>query len=211
MQNEGWEPKWLTWSRQLMAIAQNGLTYVENHFDRERYEQVRQIAAAMMAEQSDMDCRKVVDLFSGEVGYATPKVDVRGVVFQEDKILLVKEREDGLWTLPGGWADVNESPQEAVVREVVEESGYRTRAEKVLAVWDRAKHPHTPLFPYHIYKIFILCELVGGDAATSPETEEVGFFADNGLPDLSVSRVTAGQIARLFEHHRHPNMQTDFD
>jgi ADP-ribose pyrophosphatase YjhB (NUDIX family) len=211
MHDEGSEPKWLKWSRQLMAIAQNGLTYAENHFDRERYEQVQQVAAEMMAEQSDTDCRKVLSLFSGEVGYATPKVDVRGVVFRDNRILLVKEREDRRWTLPGGWADVNESPREAVVREVMEESGYHTRAGKLLAVWDRAKHPHTPPFPYHIYKIFILCELIGGEAAASPETEQVGFFPEDELPDLSISRVTPGQIARLFEHHRRPDLQTDFD
>jgi ADP-ribose pyrophosphatase YjhB (NUDIX family) len=205
------EPKWLKWARQLAAIAQNGLTYTENYFDRERYEQVRQVAAEMMAEQSGADFRKVLDLFSGDVGYATPKVDVRGVVFREDHILLVKEREDGLWTLPGGWADVNESPREAVVREVIEESGYHTRATKVLAIWDREKHPHTPPFPYHIYKIFILCELTGGEAAASPEIEQVAFFPENGLPDLSISRVTPGQIARLFEHHRHLDLPTDFD
>jgi hypothetical protein len=108
-----------------MAIAQNGLTYAESHFDTERYEQVRNIGAEMMAEQSGMDHQRILDLFAGEVGYATPKVDVRGVVFRDDCILLVKERADGLWTLPGGWADVNESPKEAVVREVEEESGYR--------------------------------------------------------------------------------------
>ena len=210
MHDNGSEPQWVKWSRQLMAIAQNGLTYAENHFDQERYEQVRQVAAEMMAEQSDTDYSKVCDLFSGEVGYATPKVDVRGVVFREDHILLVKGA-DGRWTLPGGWADVNESPSEAVVREVMEESGYHTRAEKVLAVWDRAKHPHTPPFPYHIYKIFMLCELIGGEATASQETEQVAFFPKDGLPDLSVSRVTAGQIARLFVHQRYPEMQTDFD
>jgi ADP-ribose pyrophosphatase YjhB (NUDIX family) len=205
------ELKWILWSRQLVAIAQNGLTYAESHFDRERYEQVRQIAANIMAEKSNTEERKVLDLFAGEVGYATPKVDVRGVVFRDDCILLVKERADGRWTLPGGWADVNESPKEAVVREVMEESGYRTRGEKLLAVWDRAKHPHTPPFPYHIYKICILCELVGGEATTSHETEEIGFYPEDGLPKLSISRVTAGQIARLFEHHRDPGLPTDFD
>jgi ADP-ribose pyrophosphatase YjhB (NUDIX family) len=211
MHDDTSEPNWVNWSRQLMAIAQNGLAYAENHFDRERYEQVRHVAAEMMAEHSDTDCRKVLDLFSGEVGYATPKVDVRGVVFRNDQILLVKEREDGRWTLPGGWADVNESPREAVVREVAEESGYYTRAGKLLAIWDRAKHPHVPPFPYHIYKIFVLCELIGGEPAASPETEHVGFFPEDGLPDLSISRVTCGQIARLFEHHRHPDLQADFD
>ena len=211
MNDSGSETKWIKCSKQLMAIAQNGLTYAENHFDRERYEQVRQVAAEMMAEQSDTSHQKVLDLFAGEVGYATPKVDVRGAVFRDDQILLVKERADGLWTLPGGWADVNESPREAVVREIIEESGYTTRAIKLLAVWDRAKHPHTPPFPYHIYKICILCELTGGEAATSHETDGAEFFAEDGLPELSISRITPCQIARLFEHYREPGLPTDFD
>ena len=162
MNDSGSEPTWIKWSKQLMAIAQNGLTYAENHFDRERYEHVRQVAVEMMAAQSGTSQQKVLDLFAGEVGYATQKVDVRGAIFRDNQILLVKERADSLWTLPGGWADVNESPKEADVREVMEESGYHTRAKKLLAVCDRAKHPHTPPYPYHIYKICILCELTGG-------------------------------------------------
>lgn len=211
MDNDEREPKWTGWGRRLMAIAQNGLTYSENHFDRERYQQLREVAAEMMAEQSGTELRRVLELFSGETGYATPKVDVRGVVFRGDEILLVKERADGLWTLPGGWADVDESPREAVVREVWEESGYRTQAVKLLAVWDRAKHPHTPPFPFHVYKIFVACELVGGEATASHETTEVGFFAEDTVPELSISRVTPGQIARLFEHHRKSSLPTDFD
>src|SRR5512136_250247 len=137
------EPHWLQWARQLQAIAQNGLTYAQNAYDVERYTAVRQIAAEMMAAGSDTDLSRVLDLFSGEVGYATPKVDVRGVVFRGDALLLVKELvDDGRWTLPGGWADPNESPGEAVVREVFEESGFQTRAVKLLAVYDRSKHPH---------------------------------------------------------------------
>ena len=211
MEDSGSEPKWLKWSRELMAIAQNGLTYAEIHFDLERYEQVRQIAAEIMAEQSNTDERKVLDLFSGEIGYATPKVDVRGVVFRDDQILLVKERADGLWTLPGGWADVNESPSEAVVREVQEESGFETRATKLLAVLDRSKHPHVPPFPYHIYKLFVRCELIGGKASTSTETDGAEFYSLDGLPELSVSRVTESQIERLFEHYRDPDLPTDLD
>ena len=211
MEHSESEPVWLRWSRQLLAIAQNGLAYSENDFDRQRYEQIRRIAAEMMAEQSGTDLRKILSLFAGEVGYATPKIDVRGVVFRDDRILLVKERADGRWTLPGGWADVNESPEEAVVREVQEESGYRTRAQKLLAVWDREKHPHTPPYPYHIYKLFILCELIGGKAETDHETEAVGFYSEHSLPDLSLSRVTPGQIARLFQHHHSPGLPTDFD
>jgi len=205
------EPQWLRWSRELMAIAQNGLTFTTNPYDVERYEAVRRIAAEMMATHTGADQERIVGLFAQESGYATPKVDVRGVVFRDDAILLVKEREDGRWTLPGGWADVNESPREAVDREVFEESGYRVQATKLLALFDRAKHPHWPPFPFHIYKVFILCDLVGGDPAASNETEAVGFFRENEIPELSIARTTPGQITRLFEHHRQPNLATDFD
>ena len=205
------EPQWLLWSRQLMALAQNGLAYASNPFDIDRYQAVRKIAAAILAEHARADPQQVEDLFAREVGYATPKVDVRGVVFRDGALLLVKEREDGRWTLPGGWADVNESPSEAVVREVFEESGYRTRATKLLAVLDRAKHPHLPLLPFHIYKHFLRCEWLGGEPTISIETEAVGFFREDQLPELSNSRTTPGQIARMFEHFRQPDLPTDFD
>jgi ADP-ribose pyrophosphatase YjhB (NUDIX family) len=194
-----------------MAIAQNGLTFTTNPYDVERYEAVRRIAAEMMAAHTGADQERIVGLFARESGYATPKVDVRGVAFRDDAILLVKEREDGGWTLPGGWADVNESPREAVEREVFEESGYRVQATKLLALFDRAKHPHWPPFPFHIYKVFILCDLVGGDPAASNETEAVGFIRENEIPELSIARTTPGQITRLFEHHRQPDLATDFD
>jgi ADP-ribose pyrophosphatase YjhB (NUDIX family) len=194
-----------------MAIAQNGLTFVNNPFDQERYEAIRALAAEILSDHTGSEPSQIVDLFSRESGYATPKVDVRGVVFRDDTILLVKERADGRWTLPGGWADVNESPSEAVVREVYEESGYRTRAAKLLAVLDRSKHPHVPPLPFHIYKLFILCDLLGGDAAISHETEAVAFFGEHELPELSISRTTPEQIARLFEHRRCPDLPADFD
>jgi ADP-ribose pyrophosphatase YjhB (NUDIX family) len=150
------------------------------------------------------------DLFAGQVGYATPKIDVRGAVFRDDAILLVKERSDGCWTLPGGWADVGDSPAEAVVREIAEESGYLTRAVKLLALYDRNKHGHPPI-PDHAYKLFFLCEIIGGAPAESTETNGVGFFAEDELPNLSLTRVTPAQIARLFAHNRNPNLPTDFD
>jgi hypothetical protein len=141
------EPKWIKWSRQLMAIAQNGLTYAQDHFDVERYGQIRTVAAEMMAEYSEWDDQEIFRQFAKEDGYATPKVDVRGAVFREHQILLVKERADGRWALPGGWADVNESPREAVEREILEESGFQTRAGKLLALWDRAKQPSQSAIP----------------------------------------------------------------
>jgi ADP-ribose pyrophosphatase YjhB (NUDIX family) len=204
------EPRWLEWARQLQAHAQAGLTYARDPFDIERFEAVRRIAAEMMAAQSGVDVQSIHDLFAGEYGHPTPKVDVRGAVFQGDTILLVKERVDGGWTLPGGWADVNESPAEAVVREVYEESGYQTRAVKLLALYDRRKHDHPP-HPWHIYKVFFQCELVGGAPATSIETDEVAFFRQDEIPPLSIGRVTAAQIARFFEHYRRPDWPADFD
>ena len=201
---------WLKWARQLQAIAQSGLTYTRNPFETERYKQVREIAVEMMVAHSDLETNKVRDLFASETGYATPKTDVRGVVFRDDKILLVKELRDGRWTLPGGWADVGDSPAGATVREVFEESGYRTRAVKLLACYDRNKHGHPPS-GFHIYKLFFQCELVGGEPADSHETGGAAFFHENEIPDLSLPRVTPVQIARFFEHYRHPEWPTDFD
>ncbi|MBC1238317.1 NUDIX hydrolase [Nostoc sp. 2RC] len=204
------EPKWLEWSQKLQAIAQNGLTYSEGVYDIERYKQLQAIATEIMATYSNVEHSYLLDLFSGEVGYATPKVDVRGAIFRDDTILLVKERADGLWTLPGGWADVGESPSEVVVKEVYEESGYQTRATKLLAVYDRDKQGHPP-FPFYVYKLFFQCELIGGSPSSSIETEAVDFFPEDALPELSIGRVTPTQIARLFQHYRQPDLPTDFD
>ena len=202
--------RWLEWAKKLQAIAQNGLTYTENPFDMERYRGIREIAAEMMASYSEKDARYILDLFAGEVGAATPKVDVRGAVFKHNKILLVRERSDGLWALPGGWADVGESPRESVEREVYEESGFQTRAIKLLAVYDRNRHPHPPS-PYYVYKLFFQCELVSGKPKASIETMDAAFFRENNLPELSCSRVTPSQIAQLFEYARHPEWYTSFD
>jgi len=202
--------RWLEWTQRLQAIAQTGLNYARDPFDGERYEQIREIAAEMAAHTSDADVDTMRALFAGEVGHATPKVDVRGVVFGQDKLLLVRERSEGLWTLPGGWADIGESAAEATAREVFEESGYRTRAVKLLALYDRNKHPHPP-YPFHTYKLFFQCELLGGEPVTSIETDGIEFFRVNELPELSVMRVTEEQIARFFEHYRHPDWPTDFD
>lgn len=204
------ELRWLEWSKKLQAIAQNGLTYTENPFDMERYRSIREIAAEMMATYSGKEPQYILNLFTEEVGAATPKVDVRGVVFKDNKILLVKERLDGCWTLPGGWADVGESPRESVEREVYEESGFQTRAVKLLAVYDRNRHCHTPS-PYYIYKLFFQCELVSGEPSPSIETTEARFFAENELPELSYPRVTPGQMAQMFEYFRHPEWYASFD
>ena len=203
------DARWADWASRLNAIAQNGLTYARDPFDRERYTKLRSIASDIIAAHTGVESAVVRDFFAREEGYATPKVDVRGVVFREGRLLFVKEPDDGLRSLPGGWADVGESPKEAVVREVFEEAGYTTHAVKLLALYDRNKHPHPP-YPHHAYKLFIRCELLSQVPAGSAEAE-AGFFEENALPELSVARVTAEQIARLFEHYRHPDWPTDFD
>ncbi|AWI10683.1 NUDIX hydrolase [Ereboglobus luteus] len=203
--------RWLEWSKRLQAIAQTGLTFTQDFYDIERYKAIRQLAAEMLAEGSGMEQSAILGLLENETGYATPKVDVRGVVFRDDKLLLVREREDGKWTLPGGWADVCASPAENVVREIHEESGLLTRALKILAVFDREKHAHEPPYAFHIYKMFMLCAIVGGTETAGEETDSVGFFGEQEIPELSISRVTTAQIARMFEHHRNPDLPADFD
>jgi ADP-ribose pyrophosphatase YjhB (NUDIX family) len=201
---------WLGWTRRIVAIAQNGLAYTEGPFDRQRYEELQRIAAEMMGAYSATPPERVLDLFSLEDGYATPKVDVRGVVFQEERILLVREREDGLWTLPGGWADAGESPREAVEKEIREESGYEARAAKLLAVLDRDRHGAPPL-RWPVYKLFIRCDLIGGEPAESIETEGVGFFGESEIPPLSLGRVMPSQVERMFQHLRNPDWPADLD
>lgn len=206
------EPNWLQWAKELQAIAQIGLAYPSgDHFDTERYARIREIAAEIMGASGAIDPGQLLGLFQRETGYATPKVDVRGAIVSGDRILLVKEREDGRWTLPGGWADVNDTPGEMVVREVREESGYRVVATKLAAAYDRTRQGHLPAFPFHVYKLFFICDIVDGQPAPSTETSAVRFFAEDALPPLSGSRVTAREIARMFVHARNPRLATEFD
>ena len=205
------DPQWLVWAKRLQAIAQTGLTYAKDPFDVERYQSIRLVASEMMAAGSgEGSADSFVKLLSTDVGYATPKVDVRAAVFRDGRLLLVREKEDGRWTLPGGWADIGDSPSGAVVREVKEESGYDVKARKLLALLDRNLHGHPPI-PYHAYKLFFLCDIVGGNARAEQETDAVGFFAADEIPPLSLTRVTPAQIARLFQHSVHPEWPTEFD
>lgn len=205
------DPQWMTWAKRLQAIAQTGLTYAKDPYDIERYESVRRIAAEMMAAGSGgQDVMRFVKLMSAETGYATPKVEVRAVVFRDEHLLLVREREDGGWTLPGGWADVGDSPSTAVVREVKEESGYDVRATKLLALFDRDLHGHPPI-PYHVYRLFFLCDILGGTAKAEKETDDVSFFGRDSIPPLSLNRITSKQIEWLFEQRLYPDRPTHFD
>ena len=202
--------RWNHHALRLAALSQNGLTFMEDPFDRQRWEEVRGIAAEMLAAGAGASPAEMVQSLSREDGYATPKVDVRGAVFRDGQVLLVQERSDGRWTLPGGWCDLGESPGVAAAREVEEESGYRVRTTKLLAVHDKLRHGHPPA-TWHAYKLFFRCELTGGAPASSVETAAAGFFDENGLPPLSLGRVTEAQILRMFAHARDPSLPADFD
>ena len=207
------EPDWLTWARELQAIAQTGLTFSRDPYDRERYEALRALAAKMLAARTDAPVDRIARLFAGESGYATPKIDVRAAVFDaRERLLMVRETSDGgRWTLPGGWADVNRTAAENAVKEALEESGYTVRVLKLAALWDRTRQRH-PAGLFSCAKVFFVCEPTGGAATTSHETSEVGWFAEADLPqDLSLARVSPQQISRMFAHRRDSALPTDFD
>jgi ADP-ribose pyrophosphatase YjhB (NUDIX family) len=200
----------LNFARKVQAIAQNGLTFTQDIYDRERFQQLQELAASLVAAELAIPLGQAKSFWKGDDGYATPKVDVRGAIFDRDKVLLVRERSDGGWTMPGGWVDVNDAPSEAVVREVFEESGYRAKAVKLAALVDRMRHPHPPSV-HHIYKLFFLCEITGGTPTTSDETDGVDFFPINALPQLSTGRTLASQVLRMHEHWLNRDLPTDFD
>ena len=207
------EPDWLGWTRELQAIAQTGLAFTRDPYDRERYEMLRSLASRVMAAHTGAPAERIEALFAGETGYATPKIDVRGAAFDaRGRVLLVREVADGgRWTLPGGWADVNLTPAENVAKEMREESGLEVRVRKLAAVWDRTRQGH-PSGVFSCCKLFFVCDVVGGTAATGPETSEVGWFAENALPeDLSLGRVLPGQLRRMFAHARDPALPTEFE
>lgn len=182
-------------ARRVQAIAQAGLHYAENEFDRQRYQELRDLSVELSAAATDMDMGKIRDLFTNETGFQTPKVDVRSVVIKDNKILLARERSDGGFSLPGGFADVNNSPSETAVKEVREETGLEVRTSRLLAVIDTDRHSFPPL-EYHYYKLVFLCDLIGGELCDSNETTEAGFFEFDNLPQLSEKRNT-GQLFDL--------------
>jgi ADP-ribose pyrophosphatase YjhB (NUDIX family) len=205
------EPQWLKVARELRAIAQTGLAFTTDRFDRQRYERLREIAASMLAQGSGEQFEVIIEILREGWGYATPKVDVRGAAFMDGRVLMVREIGDGKWTLPGGWADVNQSAAECVVREIAEESGFEARTLKLAAVRDYQRSGHPPRNVDSIYKMFFICEITGGAARASVETSEVAFFSRDALPPLSLGRTTAAQIDRMFHHAQHPELATDFD
>jgi ADP-ribose pyrophosphatase YjhB (NUDIX family) len=203
-------PAWLRLAERVQAIAQTGLSYAQDPYDRERYAELREIALALAAEGLERPAEELRVAFAAGLGYPTPKVDVRAVVFRGDALLLVRERKSGRWTFPGGWADVGDTPSAAAERETLEESGYRVRAAKLLALLDKTRHEHPPSLDY-TYKVLVGCRFEGGRPVSSHEIEAVDFFARDGAPELDLDRTTPGQLALAWAHHADPSRPTDFD
>jgi ADP-ribose pyrophosphatase YjhB (NUDIX family) len=203
---------WVQWVRRLAAIAQTGLHFAETTYEQDRYAELAGLAAQMMAALSDSHPAALLTLLGSDDGYATPKVDVRAAVHDDlGRVLLVRERVDGGWTLPGGWADVGESVREGIEREVREESGLLVRSRRLLGIYERDRWGHPPL-PFAIYKVVVACDVIGGEpAASTAETDGAGFFPPDDPPPLSLGRTSAALLARVFAHYTAPTLPTDFD
>ena len=201
---------WLKWAIEIQALAQNGLTYTKDVYDKERFERLREISAEMLAEKTDIPVDKVKDLFCNEKGYQTPKLDTRAAIFKDGKILLVHEN-NGTWALPGGWVDVLESVGSNTIKEVKEETGLDVRNQKSIAIQDRNKH-NTPSYAYGICKVFVLCELLGGEFKENTETTEIKYFSLDEVPqNLANEKTSMEQIEMCFRALNDSNWQTEFD
>lgn len=203
------DKRWLAWAVELQSLAQAGLTYGKDGFDLERYARIREISAEILAHMTGLPVEKVTGLFCNETGYQTPKLDTRAAVFQDGKILLVRER-DGRWALPGGWCDVNVSVGENTVKEVKEEAGLDVIPWRIIAVQDRAKH-NLPVYAYGVCKIFVQCDAAGGQFTPNLETTEARYFPPDQLPPLAEEKNTPAQIALCFEAYRSDAWATHFD
>jgi ADP-ribose pyrophosphatase YjhB (NUDIX family) len=197
----------------LAALAQDGLTYAAGDYDRDRYQQAGRLAAELLAVLSGRPASELALELGRDSGYATPKIDVRGAVFDtQDRVLLMREKTDGRWSLPGGWADPGDAPSAAVTREILEETGYQAAVVKLIACWDRDRQHNPPPLPVHVYKLFFLCRrprAVQPPAAL--ETLDVGWFDVHAPPPLSLGRVNRRQLQRALAHHRDPSLPTEFD
>lgn len=202
--------KWLKWAMEIQSLAQGGLAYTNNVYDIEKYERLREIAAEMVAEKSNISLEKVKDLFCNEKGYQTPKIDTRAAIFKDNKIILVHEN-DGTWALPGGWCDVLESIESNTLKEVREEAGLEAKAIKIIAIQDRNKH-NKPVYAYGICKVFVLCEAIGGTFVENIETTETKYFSLDEIPEnLAEEKTSKEQIKMCFEAANSENWQTLFD
>ena len=200
---------WLKWAIEIQSIAQCGLAYTKDMYDKERYEQLRNIAVEMLSYKTDISVDKIKTLFCNESGYQTPKLDTRAVIFEAEKILLVREK-NGLWSLPGGWVDVLESIESNTIKEVKEESGLDVITKRVIAIQDRNKH-NKPLYPYGVCKVFVECEVIGGEFIENIETTEIKYFSIENLPNLCEAKTTSKQIEMCFEAKNNQNWNVVFD
>ncbi|MCX6081494.1 MAG: NUDIX hydrolase [Chloroflexi bacterium] len=202
-------PKWLDWAREIYSLSQAGITYSGNDYDIQRYQRLQEITAEMLASQSELSKQTVLQSFSMQHGYATPKIDVRGAVIRDGKILLVRERTDGRWAMPGGWGDIGDAPAAMVAREVWEESGFRVNVDKLVGVYDANRLQ--PLEFYHLYKLIFLCSITSGSATPSIETLDVEFFGMDNLPPLSETRTNIRILNEVFAHYENPGRPTFFE
>ena len=197
----------------LAALAQDGLAYAASGYDVDRYQQIGRLAAELLAVLSGRPADELAVELGRDSGYATPKIDVRGVIFDsQERVLLMREKADGQWSLPGGWADPGDSPSGAVTREILEETGYHSSVVKLIACWDRDLQGNPPPLPVHVYKLFFLCRRAGGvQPPAALETLDVGWFGLDALPPLSLGRVNYRQLERALAHHRDPSLPSEFD
>ena len=202
--------KWLKWAIEIQSLAQAGLTYTDNVYDIERYERLREIAAEIIEEKSNISLEKVKDLFCNENGYQTPKIDTRAAIFKDEKILLTHEN-NGNWSLPGGWCDVLESVASNTIKEVKEETGLDVETIKIFAVQDRNKH-NKPIYAYGVCKIFVLCNVIGGEFIENIETTEIKYFSLDEIPNnLAEEKTNNEQIEMCFKAYKDEKWQTQFD
>ncbi len=197
--------------KRIQALAEIGLQYCDNSFDIERYREIQEISLELLEEMTNVPVEKIIPVIEEKNGYKTPKVDVRAVVFNEkDEILLIQEKVDGLWAMPGGWSDISFSPAEVAEKECFEEAGLKVKAIRLLAVLDKQKQNMPPAFEY-VYKIFLLCKKLDNNISVGSETSDVGWFKENKIPPLSTPRNTISQVSKMFQYHRGEITEAIFD
>jgi ADP-ribose pyrophosphatase YjhB (NUDIX family) len=204
------ENDWLEFAKKMQSIAQSGLTYAKDPFDIERYKQLEELSIVVMTKITNGDKELIRHLFANETGYKTPKVGVRAIIFKDDKVLMVKEKIDGGWCIPGGWCDTFFSPKENLIKEVKEEAGINVEPLRIAGILDKKFYNHPPS-PYRTYMIFVLCKITDGEISAGAETSDVGFFGKDELPELSPKRITPAQMELVFEFLNNPHKEIIFD
>jgi len=209
MQNDK-SPQWLKWAREIQALSQTGLAFAVTDYEKNRYARLTELAAEITSSFTNLKSEEISPVFMNQPGYATPKIDVRSAVIREGEILLVQEKTDERWAMPGGWADVGDFPASVAERETEEESGYIVKARKVIGVFD-ANRSGRPMEFFHAFKIIFLCDLIGGESAISDETIDVGFFSFDNLPPLSQNRTNDRYLNEVKLHLEDPKRAACFD